>query len=280
MMMIVKTTKTAILGEWRFVMTDQLVKLLNQYGYQPVFLPKTGITPPELYSFTDHKLIRLGALSAYFPKPVAFQPKNGKMGNIEGEVTSGKSGKAAIGFLQNALAVLGLNSLPKIDLSFAGTDEFRFAFTNVTYQAVDPAVLGPMLQSLTLDLSIPDEYIEADAMHVAYEYAYATSLTMVRADRREFSTNVSGGIGQYVDLGVGGKTQVTSNSAVTLSSSDSNTAAFAYKAGRLHKRDHRWTFEPEVIKKGLAAGPPAPYLPAPTVVLRLEDIPVAEMATR
>lgn len=261
-------------------MTDQLVKLLNQFGYQPVFLPKTGIMPPELYSFADHKLIRLGALSAYFPKPVTFQPKNGKLGDIEGKVTSGKSGNAAIGFLQNALAVLGLGSLPKIDLSFAGTDEFSFAFTNVTYQAVDPSVLGPMLQPLTMDLSIPDEYVEADAMHIAYEYAYATGLTMSRADHREFSANVSGGIGQYVDLGVGGKTEVTGNSVVAFSGSDSNVAAFAYKAGRLHKRGNRWTFEPEVVQKGLAAGPPKAYLPAPTVVLRLEDVPVAELATR
>ena len=261
-------------------MTDQLVELLNEYGYQPVFLPKTGIVPPELYSFADHKLIRLGALSAYFSEPVTFQPKNGKLGNIEGKITSGKSGHAAIGFLQNALAVLGLGNLPKIDLSFAGTEEFGFAFTNVTYQAVDPAVLGPMLQSLKMDLYIPDEYVEADAMHIAYEYAYATSLKMIRADHREFSVNVSGGIGQYVDLGVGGKTEVTGNSAVSFSGSDTNLAAFAYKAGRLHKRGTRWTFEPEVVQKGLVEGPPAPYLPAPTRVLRLEDISIAQTTTR
>lgn len=253
-------------------MADKLVQVLNSYGYQPVFLPKTGIVPPELYNFANHKLIRLGALTAYFQEPVKFEPTTGALGNIEGKVTSGKKTDLAVGFLKDALAVLGLGSLPKINLSFAGSNDFSFAFTDVTYRAVDPAVLGATLQGLTMPPAIPDDYIKADAMHIAYEYAYATGLTMSRSDHQEFSANVSGNIAQYVDVGVGGKVEVTGNSTVSFSTTDKNVAAFAYKAGRLHKLGNRWTFEPEIVMRPVQGRPGKrlAYLPAPTLVLRLD----------
>ena len=57
-------------------MADQLVKLLNQYRYQPVFLPRTGLLPPELYNFVKPSLKRRGplaglCLSGCFSKPQA-----------------------------------------------------------------------------------------------------------------------------------------------------------------------------------------------------------------
>src|SRR3712207_6305207 len=33
-------------------MADALVQALNRTGFQPVFLPSTGLTPPDLYNFT------------------------------------------------------------------------------------------------------------------------------------------------------------------------------------------------------------------------------------
>jgi hypothetical protein len=217
-------------------MSDALVKLLNSYGYQPVFLPRTGVAPPELYNFADHKLIRRGALATYIKGSVVFQPTTGRLSSIEGRITSGKKVGAAVGFLKNALAVLGLGSLPKIDLSFAGSHDFVFSFVNVTYQSIEPAVLDPIIQGLTMPLAIPDEYVSAGAMHIAYEYVYASTLTMSRLDGKTFSGDVSGGIGNYIDLGLSGKVQVTGNSTVSFSAKDDNVAAFAYKAGRLQKK--------------------------------------------
>jgi hypothetical protein len=236
-----------------------------------VFLPRTGIVPPELYDFADHKLIRRGSLSAYIKDSVTFQPTSGKLGAIEGKISSGKNLSAAIGFLKNALSALGLSSLPKIDLSFTGSKELVFAFTDVTYQSVDPAVLDGVLQGLKMPLAIPDKYVASGKLHIAYEYAYASKVTLSRSDGQNFSGNVSGGIGQYIDLGANGKVELTGNSRVSFSTSDDKTAAFAYKAGRLQTDGHRWTFEPEVVlRRTAAAAGKAAFIPAPDVVLRVE----------
>lgn len=259
-------------------MSDALVKVLNGYGYQPVFMPHTGYVPPELYGFADHKLIRHGALSAYIKDPVTFQPTTGDLAGIEGKVSSGKNSEAALGFLTKALAAIGLSAAPKIDLSFAGSNSFTFAFQGVTYQAVDPTVLERILQTLTLPLAIPDEYVQEGDLHIAYEYAYATSVTMTRSDGKKFSSDISGDVGTYVNVGTKIGVNVDKNSTLTFAASDKNkVAAFAYKAGRLEKRGPRWVFEPEVIKRA-ARGVRAPshaqktwFLPATGVVLLAEE---------
>jgi hypothetical protein len=262
------------------VMSDALVKVLNSYGYQPVFLPHTGYVPPELYSFEQHKLIRHGTLTAYIKESITFQPTSGDLGSIEGKVTSSKNVDAAIGFLSKALAVIGLGAVPKVDLSFAGSNDFVFAFEGVTYQAVDPAVIESILQGLTLPLAIPDEYVAKGDLHIAYEYAYADTVKMGRTDGKKFSTDVSGNVGAYVDVGTKVKTEVNGNSTITFSGTDKNKkAAFAYKAGRLLKQGARWVFEPEVIKN--LAGPPVrkwEFVPAYGVVLPAEDAQVAGRA--
>jgi len=252
-------------------MSDALVKVLNSYGYQPVFLPHTGYVPPDLYNFVNHKLIRFGALSSYIKDSVSFHPTTGKLGSIEGKITGGKNMDAAVGFLTNALSALGLGSLPKFDLSFAGSHDFVFSFTNVDYQSVDPAVLDKILQGLTMPLAVPDDYVTAGALHIAYEYAYASTLQMSRADGKKFSTDISGAVGDYVNIGANGKVEVTGNTTVAFSATNDNKAAFAYKAGRLEKTGDRWIFEPEVIKN--LTGPPErkwEYVPAYGVVLRAE----------
>ncbi len=254
-------------------MSDALVKMLNNYGYQPVFMPHTGYVPPELYSFEQHKLIRHGALSAYIKDSVTFQPTTGGLASVEGKITSSKSIDAAVGFLSKALAVIGLGAMPKIDLSFAGSHDFVFAFEGVTYQAVDPNVIESILQGLKLPLAIPDEYITQGDLHIAYEYAYADTVKMSRADGKKFSTDVSGDVGAYVNAGTKVKVDVDANSTVTFSATDkSKKGAFAYKAGRLLKRGDHWVFEPEVIKN--LAGPSVlkwEFVPAYGVVLLAEE---------
>jgi hypothetical protein len=258
-------------------MSDALVKMLNEYGYQPVFLPHTGYVPPELYSFEQHKLMRHGTLTAYIKDPITFQPTTGDLASIEGKITSSKNTDAAAGFLSKALAVIGLSAIPKIDLSFAGSHDFVFAFEGVTYQSVDPAVIDQVLQDLKLPLAIPDDYVTNGELHIAYEYAYADTVKMSRVDGKKFSTDVSGDVGAYVDVGTKVQVAVNANSTVTFSAKEKDkTAAFAYKAGRLLYRDGRWLFEPEVIMK--LAGPPVrkwEFVPAYGVVLAAEDAKAA-----
>jgi len=256
-------------------MSDALVTMLNSYGYQPVFLPRTGVVPPELYNFANKRLVRQGELARFFKKPVTFTPSKGRLGDLQGKVTSSKNFSAALGFLQKALQALGISGMPKIDLSFTGSKEFVFSFSEVTYQSVDPAVLDGILQNLSIPLAIPDAYVQMGGLHIAYEYAYANTLTMARSDGKKFEGDVTGGVGAYIDVGAKGSVELKGNSTISFSSSTGELAAFAYKAGQLHKIEDRWTFEPEVVmraqdERGIEPRG-TPFLPARTVVLVAED---------
>jgi hypothetical protein len=253
-------------------MSDALVTMLNSYGYQPVFLPRTGLLPPELYNFAKKRLVRRGEFARFFQKPVTFTPTKGRLADLQGKVTSNKHYDAAVGFLQKALQVLGISGVPKIDLSFTGSKGFVFAFSEVTYQAVDPAVLDGILQDLSIPLAIPDSYVQFGDLHIAYEYAYANTLTMSRSDGKSFDADISGEVGAYINLGAKGSIELKSNSTVSFSSSSGEVAAFAYKAGQLHKDKERWTFEPEVVKRTKdGTERPEVYVPSRNRVLVAEE---------
>ncbi len=210
---------------------------------------------------------------------------SGLLADIEGKCTSGKKFEAAADFLKSALAVLGISSIPKIDLSFAGGNELTFAFSNVTFQAVDPSKLDAVLQKLTVPAAIPDAYVTEVDLHIVYEYAYSRTIRMSRADQKTFSVDVSGSIGNYVNVGTSAKVDVQGNSTISFSTNATETAAFAYKAGRLQKvTDKRWIFEPEVVLRateaiGLTATAPPTFVPAPGVVLVAIDEFVAHRKT-
>jgi hypothetical protein len=51
---------------------------------------------------------------------------SGRLSNIEGQQTGGKKYKAAVDLLKSALEVLGIGSVPKVDLKFTGADSLYF----------------------------------------------------------------------------------------------------------------------------------------------------------
>jgi hypothetical protein len=227
------------------------------------------VVPPDLYNFAEHRLIRRGALANYIPQASSLKPKFATMADIEGKHSSGKNFSAAADFLGSALSVLGISSIPKLDLSFTGAKQLSFSFSNITVLSVDPAEIDGILQGLNTPPSIPEEYVTEGALHIAYEYIYSNTLLMSRSDGGSFSGGVHGDIGSYVNLGGKGKVQWKGENTISFSSNTANPAAFAYKAGRLQKRNRLWTLKPEVVvKKGLG---PDTYIPVRGVVLRAED---------
>ncbi len=257
-------------------MADALVRLLNLNGYQPVFLPRTGLVPPELYEYSRPRLVRRGPLADYIKDVASLPISSGKLGNFEGKLTSGKNFQGALDFLKQALAVLGIDAVPKLGLSFTGAKEFVFSFSDVRFREVDPSKLDQVLQNLKAPPAIPDEYV-TDGLHVIYQYAYSGSLQMSRSDGKQFDADVSGNIGNFIDVGTKAKVESKNNSVISFSSTNSELAAFAYKAGQLQKLSpKRWTFAPEVVKR-LEKGeeseraPESPkYVPLPGIVLAVE----------
>src|SRR5262249_45640441 len=129
-------------------MADALVELLNSLGYQPVFLPRTGVVPPELYNLANGRLVRRGPLKDYPPAAAGLVAKDGQLPDIAHRQTTKKQLKGAVAFLERALHCLGIASVPKLDLSFTRSTELVFAFAEVTYKSVDPSQLDPVLKDI------------------------------------------------------------------------------------------------------------------------------------
>lgn len=227
-------------------MADALVRLLNQRGYLPIFLPRTGLEPPELYSFARQKneLVRWGELRRFLPKGTSFRPKSSQVSDIEHLQTSGKKQALALDFLSRALKCVGIESAPKLDLSFSGAEEYRFSFSGLTARTVDPAELRTVIQGLQLT-GIPQASLDVGGLHIAYEYLYAQKLLMSRSDQRGFRHDISGAVGQYLDLGTKGAVKVESETTISFTGQGGVAAAFAYKAARILQGNNGWELYPE-----------------------------------
>lgn len=254
------------------IMADALVRELNRLGYQPVFLPKTNIKPPELYEYLreSRRLVRWGELREHLPAIDELKPKRGELGDISYRYTSEKKLDASISFLQTALSCIGISSVPKIDLGFTGSKDFSFAFSKATYQSVDPSQLGKLLAQLSTD-GIPESKIQEGVLHIAYEYAYADELLMSRADRKSFSADISGQVGAYIDVGAQGEVAMTSSSTISFKNKSGRPAAFAYKAGRLARENGQWVLHPETVSRSGLVEERKPFVPQPAIVLAVED---------
>ncbi|HXT15049.1 MAG TPA: hypothetical protein VN706_05435 [Gemmatimonadaceae bacterium] len=257
-------------------MPDALVRELNRLGFQPVFLPETGFEPPELYNYAPEtqRLVRRGPLAKYLAAAKNVEVEEGELADISYKHTSDKKLDASISFLENALRAIGISAVPKIDLGFAGTTSFAFSFTGVTYKRVDPASLDPIIRGMKT-AGIPQKYLDAGQLHIAYQYAYARELLMTRSDRKAFSTDIMGDVGAYIDLGVKGSVSVANDSTIAFKSASSSPAAFAYKAGRLRQEEHNgpWVFDPEVVSRKGLVETSQPFIPQRAIVLFAESQP-------
>ena len=268
-------------------MIDTLVRLLNDYGYQPVFLPTTNVSPPEIYNLAGSRLVRRGALQRYLRAAVP-PPTRGNLPDIEHTSTGKKKLTAAVSFLQNALKAIGITSIPKLELGFVGAHELVFSFHEVTTLSVEPAALDPLLKGLEPH-AIPEQYVAEGKVHLAYEYAYARRVLLRRADGANFTHTVEGKLHDFIDLGTGGEVAIDSATTLSFAPATGQPAAFAYKAGRLERRAGRWELFPEEIldvRNGyfersadgqpidVAPAPPVikePFLPTRGIVLKAED---------
>src|SRR3712207_5206054 len=134
-------------------MPDQLVQLLNQHGYLPIFA-RDGLVPPRLYTYERTKrglAMQLRGNLTHFnaqriPKPVTQALSS----EISGTATTSKNAQASVGFLRNALACIGIVNWPKLDLGFAGANDFKFSLADLQAIGVEPAALDDLLPKLDL----------------------------------------------------------------------------------------------------------------------------------
>jgi len=144
----------------------------------------------------------------------------------------------AASFLGDALKCIGITSAPKLDLFLCKGPRYRpSAFDNVgrTRHSIPPRSTTCFRASIPAPS--PPEDIKGGYLHIAYDYAFAGSLSMRAAGDGAASFNAKAvQIGTYIDLGAQGKVEATDETTISFASKDGTAAAFAYKIGRLENR--------------------------------------------
>jgi hypothetical protein len=255
-------------------MADKLVALLNGLGYQPVFA-RVGLRPPRLYTYERTKrglVMQLrGELSAYLAQGTKVPPSRSQpmASAIEAQSTSGKDLKGSVDFLRRALACIGIETVPKLELAFAGSKDLKFSLTDLEAIVVEPAAIEPLLPGLDLG-RIPPELLTDGKAYIAYEYLAASTVVLERGDEKAFDTKLEGKLGEFVDVGQAAKVEVKDGSKLSFQGKDGKRAVFATKVGRIDQRkDGRYLALDDGIASG--SGQRIPVIPKTNAVLLMVD---------
>jgi hypothetical protein len=168
--------------------------------------------------------------------------------NITHVATTRKDLRASVEFLRQCLLCLGITAAPRMDLTFAGTESLVFRLQDVHSMRVDPADIDQAITGLDTE-AIPQRYVDEGFLHVAYEYAYARSITIHRADGREFASDAGANVAAIIDADAGVSVARSGDETIKISAAEHQPVpAFAYRAGRL-QRDRRWHFYPDEVRR-------------------------------
>jgi hypothetical protein len=222
---------------------DELVWELYQLGYPAAWLPQTGLVPPDIYDVasvaSERRLVRRGALRDYLPAVARLPLHRGQMIDVDYHHTTHTG---AVEFLARALGHLGISAIPKLDLGFTGGSELTISFAEVQFARVGISAVERMLPQMEPH-AIPQDLIADGRLHIAYEYLYAGSVHVERADQKAFDVDVASRIGELVEVGSGARVSVEHGTRLVFSGSGER-AAFACKAVRLTCSGSRWQLEP------------------------------------
>ena len=267
-------------------MPDSLVRYLNQRGYQPVLLPRTGARPPDLYAMTNSGLDFIGSLISFLPgRKRAPKCDEGALADIQEVETTAKSLEGSVSFLKNVFHTIGLSGAPKAAANAAKNAKFMFRFENVTYTRAGLVDLSRLVAALPIE-GVPAAYRSSADLHVAYEYLYAAKLTMQRSGSASAGAGAATGtIDQMFSLQAKGRIKSDSLSTLSFKARDEGPAVFAYKALKLRRLADGWMLEaPPIDSAGFirtdeaAAGKP-PYLPLPGRLAKVRFPGAEDIAT-
>jgi hypothetical protein len=147
------------------VCKDPSLTFLNQFGYNVIKLPRTGIEPMHVVG-RDETTQLLGPLSSVWkstlPVPTPNPPRTAA--DVNGQKTDKIDLKFSLKILENALKAFGA-SVPSLGFAFNKARNISFEFTNVTSTTVEPFDAGNYLAAGDLNTLNPvvQHYFSDDA---------------------------------------------------------------------------------------------------------------------
>lgn len=243
---------------------DRLVRLLNSFGYQPIFA-RDGLVPPSLFTFersTKGYALRLrGDLRKYCPNSAHFYARPSKLSTeLSGCTTSSKDLRASVKFLERLLACIGITTVPKLNLGFAKSSKLSFSLSGLTTKGVQPADIEPHLDEIMFD-RLPPDLLQDGKVWVAYEYLYVSRVVIGREDRRAFHFEGQAKLSEYLDFGGSAEAELTTEGKIVVEPTQPSEIACAARAARVQETDGRRYLRIESNE------PPRPVRPGDSILM-------------
>lgn len=222
---------------------DPSITYLNQYGYNVVKLPRTGIDP-LLVLGRDRSLEPLGFLATVW-KTRSSPPSPGRPEravNIDGQKTDKLDLSIGLKILANALAAFGATT-PSLDASYKNVRKVQFTLTNVWSVGITSFLVGEYLAKGDLNLSNPvvARFFEDDnsTAYIITEVLKSDTVSVTATDSHDANVNVEIPAISGV-AGVTPKIEVSSDRAGTLTYKGTEMVTFGFKAMEIVYIDGRW----------------------------------------
>jgi hypothetical protein len=258
-------------------MSDSVIAALSAQGYQPIFLPETGLSPPDIYVFDKNqkKLVRYGPLSGYAREARRIVPKPHKTPSFGNVTTRALETTTTMSLMRRLMRLIGLGGA-KVEASFhfAGDSRFRYEFREITVKAVDRHEVQPIVRELKFH-NILDSLVTDGSVHLVLEYLYAKRIVMRLADGSDFDAHVTADVEKLVQAAASGRVHREGKGFLTFEAEGEEGAAFAYKALQVFLYDGKLDIGLGAKTLGEPADKePAPYIPAPGEFLDVEEAQV------
>jgi hypothetical protein len=181
---------------------DPSITFLNQYGYNVVKLPRTGIEPMDVIGSDDGGVLDLGPIRNIWtspnPEPIPTPPRPTTA--VNGMKTEALDVSFGLKILSGALAAFGV-TVPSLDLAYQSAQSVHFAYTNVTTTSVVPFEVGNYLGGTdaskgtlnTNNVQVKNYFFNENAK------AYLI-LDVLKSDSITVSATDSHGVGVSVDV--------------------------------------------------------------------------------
>lgn len=238
---------------------DPALTYLNQYGYNVVRLPRSGIEPLDVLG-RDRGMERLGTMSEVWtsakqvPNPGPPAPATA----INGKQSEDLDLVVGLKILANALAGLGSAiGLPTLNVTYKRARSVQFKLSGITSVSVTPFAIGGYLAAGRLDASNPfvthyfgsdetDEYIisevlKSDSVSVTAKSETGAGLKLeIPALQQLLGANVSvaSGSGSEGELVYSGKIPIT----------------FGFKCYQVFFEDGKWSVKGTKAESDLSFG--------------------------
>jgi hypothetical protein len=225
---------------------DPSITFLNQFGYNVVKLPRTGIEPMDIVG-KDKSTEWLGKLSAVWkttaPEPQVLGPQ--AAADVAGQKSDKLELSVGLKILENALRAFGA-SVPSLNFAYNRARKVQFTFTSVTTTAVSPLEAGNYLSGGDLNTHNPivsHYFLDDDAQaFLIFDVLKSDSIAVTATDDHGASVKVDVPQIQSV-VGVNVGVTASGEAQSTITYKGKTPVTFGFKAFSINFENGRWALE-------------------------------------